>query len=71
MFWLGATDLQVEGEWERLPEMEEIEFTRWAPGQPSGGSGRHCAAMDNARDLAWIDADCEVRRNFVCEISNV
>ncbi|KAH3889235.1 hypothetical protein DPMN_013286 [Dreissena polymorpha] len=38
-YWLGATDLQVDGtfRWHHSQEVVGTDFRSWAPGNPSGG----------------------------------
>ncbi|XP_067653609.1 perlucin-like [Haliotis asinina] len=67
-YWLGASDLNVEGKW-RWEGQRRMTFTAWAPGQPdNAGSNEHC--LEIRRDFGnylWNDFVCQSPSNFICE----
>lgn len=68
-FWLGLSDLAVEGEWTWLPQQGSLNYANWGPGEPDNALNReHCALIDIHRNFTWSDDNCEERRNFICQV---
>ena len=63
--FIGARDAETEGTW-TWPAGEAVEFTNWAGGQPSGGSGKNCAYMD-INTGEWVAEDCDYASASVCK----
>ncbi|XP_062610422.1 perlucin-like protein [Saccostrea cucullata] len=65
--WLGASDIQHEGEFVSVSNGERLHYSHWLRGQPNNSGGReHCATY-------WIprrgmnDSPCNVKYNYVCK----
>lgn len=68
LFWIGASDLASEGNWLWLPSKQKFSYSNWAPTEPDNiNYYEHCALIDLHRGYKWSDANCEERRNFICE----
>lgn len=70
IFWLGGTDVQIEGEWVWTGNVQAMgSYTNWAPGEPNNANGNeHCLEMDMGGQYHWNDNNCENRFNFICEM---
>ncbi|XP_061185314.1 perlucin-like [Saccostrea echinata] len=70
IFWLGGTDIQIEGEWVWTGNVEAFgTYKNWSPGEPNNaGSNEHCLEMDMNGNYQWNDNNCQNRFNFICEI---
>ncbi len=65
-WWIGASDLAVEGIW-RWSSGKELTWSHWDDGQPNDNQcGQDCAALDDVGDGRWVDAHCEQHFPFVC-----
>ncbi|XP_019530294.3 C-type lectin domain family 6 member A [Aedes albopictus] len=70
-FWLGASDLAYKGGsfmWHDSGNW--VQFARWNPGEPSGGS-EHCVTLlywpEAKFNWTWNDASCETTLCALCE----
>ncbi|XP_034329690.2 perlucin-like [Crassostrea angulata] len=70
IFWLGGTDVQIEGEWVWTGNVQAMgSYKNWAPGEPNNANGNeHCLEMDMGGQYHWNDNNCENRFNFICEM---
>lgn len=70
IFWLGGTDVQIEGEWVWTGNVQAMgSYRNWAPGEPNNANGNeHCLEMDMGGQYHWNDNNCENRFNFICEM---
>jgi hypothetical protein len=67
MLWLGATDLVKDGTWAWETFASSLNYTRFAPGDPNGGTQENCLIMwqENGN---WADLSCMTTLNYhVCE----
>ncbi|XP_078311288.1 CD209 antigen-like protein C [Crassostrea virginica] len=70
VFWLGGSDVVVEGEWEWMTSHSRLTYSHWAPGQPSNDANReHCLNIHSGFLYRWNDAPCTDRHWFICEKS--
>ena len=77
--WLGATDLEVEGEWRWTNgdlfwlgddggSAQNGLFSGWYSREPNNASTENCAVLDTkAAGAEWYDFDCEASKAYVCE----
>ena len=64
-FWVGGSDLAVEGEWRWESNANLVAITSFSPGQPNGGStDENCAIMGPS---GFEDIFCERSYEVVCE----
>ncbi|OWF48285.1 C3 and PZP-like alpha-2-macroglobulin domain-containing protein 8 [Mizuhopecten yessoensis] len=71
-FWLGLSDLAVEGEWMWLPQQGSLTYTNWGPNEPDNAQNReHCALVDLHRNYTWSDDNCEELRFTSDEAVNI
>ncbi|XP_061171815.1 perlucin-like [Saccostrea echinata] len=67
-FWLGATDIMSEGDWQWALTIERVSYTNWAPGKPNNlHNVEHCLKTEGDNSFLWNDDDCETHNYFVCE----
>lgn len=68
--WLGHSDIWVEGTWKPVNGVAAASgyFTRWASGEPNGGSSENCAHMYPTALYAgaWNDVSCGALNAFIC-----
>ena len=65
LFWLGASDLQVEGNWVWDSNQEEVNLNYfWASGRPAQRSGQNCLVFSNA---GTFDYQCDRSLKAVCK----
>merc|ERR1712168_345397 len=58
-WWLGATDIDSEGDWLWTHSKEPFTYSNWADGQPNDYDGkRNCAMLDRRYQYKWSDGTC-------------
>uniref|UniRef100_A0A8C6PP07 C-type lectin domain-containing protein n=1 Tax=Nothobranchius furzeri TaxID=105023 RepID=A0A8C6PP07_NOTFU len=73
-FWIGLTDMNVEGTWEWINNVTEVEPRYWIDGEPNDYHvGEDCAVAVYSADNPWktrYDGGCQ-RHNirWICEIN--
>ncbi|XP_033645252.1 C-type lectin domain family 4 member M-like [Asterias rubens] len=65
LFWIGCTDIVVEGTWvcfgeDTIDEQDE----RWAAGEPDSNGNEDCALRATS---GWYDNGCDVYTNLICQ----
>ena len=65
--WIGASDIQVEGQWVWASdgELVTLTYTDWAIGQPNNLEDQHCAAYQTVG--GWGDNNCTKPQQFICQ----
>lgn len=74
--WLGGSDAAEQGVWRWADgtvfwrgtdtgTAENGAYTKWATGQPSGGTGEDCTELRTGN--RWNDVTCNLLRQFACE----
>eukprot|EP00105_Crassostrea_gigas_P010137 XP_011425314.1 PREDICTED: perlucin-like [Crassostrea gigas] len=67
-FWVGGTDVLVDGQWIWISSQERIEYTDWVPGEPNGGTREGCLMLNGGKyHFHWNDANCHSLQSFICE----
>lgn len=70
--FIGATDVNTEGEWiwDQTGDVVQVNF--WADGEPNGGDKENCMTIDHEGN--WADVPCTVANgkelDFVCSVPN-
>ena len=65
--WLGLTDAQSEDNWYWPTTKADVNYTRFHPGDPNGGTGENCVIIwqENGN---WADLSCGSNLGYhVCE----
>jgi hypothetical protein len=62
--WIGINDIAVSDSWTFAQFNTPIVFTKWAPGEPNGGTSENCVHM--YPDGNWNDLPCDRTVAFVC-----
>ncbi|XP_052762618.1 perlucin-like [Mya arenaria] len=73
MFWLGASDDDIEGIWKWVATDEELNFENWdvSNNQPSSIHDNHedCLVIKGEYDFMWHDVECDAEHGFpLCEM---
>ncbi len=67
VWWLGANDLDVEGEWFwNNGDGVYDGYHNWQPGDPDNNMNSDCMIADNM-DADWLDRPCADQYSWVCE----
>ncbi|XP_061169441.1 CD209 antigen-like protein 2 isoform X2 [Saccostrea echinata] len=72
-FWIGGTDMLVEGNWFWLSTKQPFAYTDWyaTSHEPNGGIRENCAHLGSHVHFHWNDADCHMLYNFICESESI
>ncbi|XP_067653958.1 perlucin-like isoform X1 [Haliotis asinina] len=67
-YWLGGTDLNLEGKW-LWEGQRPFGFRNWIPGQPDNWKHHeHCLEIrKHHHHYLWNDFECHVPLHFICE----
>ncbi|XP_062592825.1 galactose-specific lectin nattectin-like [Saccostrea cucullata] len=69
-FWLGATDVIMEGTWRWISTDTILSYSAWLPKQPDNHESKeHCLHLLNTYQSKWNDVACDKKFNFICEKS--
>lgn len=66
-FWIGGTDMLVEGNWFWLSTKQNFLYTDWYADtkEPNGGINENCAHLGSHVQFHWNDAECHLLYNFI------
>uniref|UniRef100_K1QXL0 Perlucin n=1 Tax=Magallana gigas TaxID=29159 RepID=K1QXL0_MAGGI len=68
-FWIGLSDILVDGEWLWMSTQTIATYTNWVPGEPNNyqSIAEDCAAMRTSHRFHWNDFACSTKLHFICE----
>nr|XP_022294154.1 galactose-specific lectin nattectin-like [Crassostrea virginica] len=66
-FWIGGSDIIQDGKWLWLSTQEPLDYTDWAPREPSNGITARCMTMAYHEGCHWNDDICTMQYDFICE----
>ena len=70
--WIGATDLEDEGNWiwtDGSPVKNNKNNKNWWPREPNNCcGGQHCVATNYEESGKWDDKTCSITRPFHCQV---
>ncbi|XP_033731873.1 perlucin-like protein [Pecten maximus] len=73
-YWLGGSDMFVEGDWRWMNSDQRINYTNWYPGEPNNyqNHSEDCVVVyiNNHQQYRWDDRKCTEKNNFICEIGD-
>ena len=70
-FWIGANDINVEGEWVWVSDQSNIQFSDWHMGEPNNAGGEDCGCINLKQEVFqkhWVDGRCSKMYLYICEI---
>jgi len=68
-FWIGLSDLEVDGTWTwtNSSTWDEFKGFPWCQGEPNGNTSENCAEVLNDDTPCMNDLPCNIERRYVCE----
>ena len=70
-FWIGLTDLKVEGIWRLESTAQKPGYTNWAAGEPNNaGGGEDCAHLRLGLKDMWVDQQCNITKDEIFRHGN-
>ena len=63
-YWIGATDVTVNGTFLWTSDNSTLGFVKWYPGEPSD-TNEHCATI--CRDEHWNNGKCDDVLSYICK----
>ncbi|XP_069122343.1 perlucin-like protein [Argopecten irradians] len=67
-YWLGGSDVFVEGDWRWMNTNQRFNYTNWQQEQPSNLPGYDCVgAHSDDYSFRWRDYDCTEKHKYICE----
>ncbi|CAC5367186.1 unnamed protein product [Mytilus coruscus] len=68
VYFIGATDIAKEGDWEWNGSKTLLDFTDWGSGQPDHlNHTENCLALQgHTGGFQWHDYPCQGRHRFIC-----
>ncbi|XP_076109589.1 perlucin-like protein [Mytilus galloprovincialis] len=65
-YWMGAANGK-EGKWSWVNDSFKVQYSNWAPGEPSGGTNQ-CAQIWYRSNYKWDDTPCNrLGKGYICE----
>lgn len=65
--YLGASDLQEEGNWKWTKSDNNLTLSFWHTNEPNGGRRENCLHMYRVHNRRWNDVPCDRKYWFICE----
>lgn len=60
-----------EGKWSWVNDSFKVQYSNWAPGEPSGGTNQ-CAQIWYRSNYTWDDTHCNrLGKGYICERTQV
>jgi hypothetical protein len=68
IIWLGANDIDTEGDWRWTDG--PMQYTKWhvETDQPNGGVKENCACLFSDTEGYWFDFKCNNTFPYVCHL---
>ncbi|KAJ8301866.1 hypothetical protein KUTeg_020853 [Tegillarca granosa] len=67
-YWIGGSDMEVEGNWIWIKSRQRFTFTDWGAGQPTNSYNHEdCLHLYGKLDFHWNDEACSHSAYFICE----
>jgi hypothetical protein len=69
--WIGASDIETEGEWIWQHNGQNLEtgYQEWHKDEPNGNTTENCLHLLETANLKWNDSPCDYDKPYVCEKS--
>ncbi|KAJ8312624.1 hypothetical protein KUTeg_009997 [Tegillarca granosa] len=66
-YWIGGSDIEVEGEYIWMKSKHPFDFTDWAARQPDNQRHEDCVHLNGNYGFRWNDAPCSLKAYYICE----
>ena len=68
-WWLGASDISVEGEWVWEVDQSPLSYTNWFEGEPNNDREQDCMEFKyQGGSPGWDDLDCASNEpHYICK----
>ncbi|KAJ8300834.1 hypothetical protein KUTeg_022353, partial [Tegillarca granosa] len=66
-FWIGGSDVEVEGEYKWMKSDQRFTFTDWSGTGPSNSGGHEDCVHIAPDTFQWNDIDCSTKLFYICE----
>merc|ERR1712179_135620 len=67
-YWIGGSDVEVEGVFKWVKSDHRFQFTDWAIGNPrDSGHYEDCVHLIPSVNFRWNDVSCSAQAYYICE----
>ncbi|KAL4227893.1 hypothetical protein ACF0H5_013333 [Mactra antiquata] len=66
-YWIGLTDVAVEGVWVWIDTDEPADMFGWYYTQPNEGRSSNCGGIWDTRNYQWVDEPCDKAYRPICK----
>ncbi|XP_069121151.1 perlucin-like protein isoform X1 [Argopecten irradians] len=67
-FYIGATDVELDGQWLWTNTDDPVLYTDWGNGEPNGDIAENCICLHDNHQFRWVDVKCNRDFSFICKM---
>ncbi|XP_060592920.1 CD209 antigen-like [Ruditapes philippinarum] len=67
VYWVGATDIEKEGNWKWSKSGSTVNFRYWMDGNPDNYYNEDCMTTQVEDKGIWNDAACHSEKKYICQ----